>query len=50
MGLIIAQVVIGVVLEFFNMPPAFQVMHLVGIALMVCVQFLLILILRLRTE
>ncbi len=47
--LILIQIGGGVVLEFFEMPPAFQVVHLVGIALMVCAQFLLILIVRLRT-
>lgn len=47
--LILIQIGGGVVLEFFEMPPAFQVVHLVGIALMVCAQFLLILVVRLRT-
>mgnify|MGYP003639075365 CR=1 FL=1 len=48
--LIVGQIMAGVILEYFNMPPAFQVIHLVGIALMACAQFLLVLILRLRTE
>ncbi|MFV1883629.1 MAG: COX15/CtaA family protein [Balneola sp.] len=49
-GLILVQIAAGIILEFFEMPPAFQVIHLVGVALMVCAQFLLILILRLRTS
>lgn len=49
-ALILGQIAIGVGLELFGMPPALQVIHLVGIAVMVCAQFLLILILRLRTE
>lgn len=49
-ALIFLQIAAGVALEFFEMPPAFQVVHLVGIALMVCAQFLLILVLRLRTD
>ncbi len=48
--LILLQIAAGIALEFFEMPPAFQVIHLVGIALMVCAQFLLILVVRLRTN
>lgn len=48
--LILIQIGAGVALEIFEMPPAFQVVHLVGVALMVCAQFLLLLILRLRTD
>lgn len=48
-GLIIGQVAAGIILEFFEMPPAFQVVHLVGIALMVCAQFLVLLLIRMRT-
>ena len=48
--LIAAQIFVGVGLEYLNMPPALQVVHLVGIALMVCTQFLLLLVVRLRTE
>lgn len=48
--LIVVQIGAGVVLEVFGMPPAFQVIHLVGVALMICAQFLLILILRLQAE
>ncbi|RNC79406.1 MAG: heme A synthase [Balneola sp.] len=45
---ILSQIAAGVILEYFDMPPAFQVVHLVGIALMVCAQFLMLLMLRLR--
>lgn len=48
--LIFAQIGAGVALEIFEMPPAFQVIHLVGVALMICAQFLLVLILRLRID
>jgi cytochrome c oxidase assembly protein subunit 15 len=49
-GLIILQITAGVILEYFHMPPAFQVIHLVGIAVMVSVQFLLLLVLKMRTN
>ena len=49
-GLIVAQIAIGVGLEFLDMPRVLQVLHLVGIALMVCTQFLMLLVVRLRTE
>ncbi|MEQ9309893.1 MAG: COX15/CtaA family protein [Balneolaceae bacterium] len=48
--LIVLQIGVGIALEIFNVPPAFQVIHLVAVALMICAQFLLVLILRLRTE
>lgn len=46
MGLIFFQIALGVGLEYLNMPPSFQVLHLVGVAFLICTQFLLILILR----
>lgn len=49
LALILVQILIGIGLEYLNMPPVLQVIHLVGIALMVCVQFLLLLVLRLRS-
>ena len=49
-GLIMLQILVGIGLEFLDMPPAFQVIHLVGIALMVSGQFLFLLIIQLRTE
>ena len=49
-GLIVAQILIGVILEYFHLPPVFQVLHLVGIAVMVFVQFVLLLLLKMRTE
>lgn len=48
--LILSQILIGMGLEYLGMPPSFQVIHLVGIALMVCCQFLLILSVSMRTE
>jgi cytochrome c oxidase assembly protein subunit 15 len=44
--LILLQVLIGIGLHYLNMPRVLQVLHLVGMAVMVCTQFLLILILR----
>ncbi|MEQ9264891.1 MAG: COX15/CtaA family protein [Balneolaceae bacterium] len=48
--LIVIQILIGIGLEYLDMPPSFQVIHLVGIALMVCCQFLLLLSVRMRAE
>ncbi len=48
LALIFLQILIGVGLEYLDMPRVLQVVHLVGIALMVCIQFLLLLVLRLR--
>jgi len=44
--LVITQIIVGVGLEYLNMLAFLQVIHLVGIALMICTQFLMILILR----
>ncbi len=49
-ALILSQILAGIVLEYFDMPPVFQVVHLVGIALMVCAQFLMLLMIRLRAS
>jgi cytochrome c oxidase assembly protein subunit 15 len=46
LGIILLQVFVGVGLEYLSLAPALQVIHLVGIALMICVQFLLILMLK----
>lgn len=43
--LILIQVASGVGMYYLSIPPALQVFHLVGIALMVCAQFLYILVL-----
>ncbi len=42
-ALIITQIVVGVGLEYLAMAAPLQVIHLVGIALMICTQFLMIL-------
>lgn len=49
-GLIAVQIIAGVALDYLDMPPTFQVIHLVGIALLVCAQFLFLLLVRMRTE
>lgn len=43
--MILSQIAIGVGLEHLNMAAPLQVIHLVGVALMICAQFLLILVL-----
>ncbi|HAH51839.1 MAG TPA: heme A synthase [Balneola sp.] len=44
--LIFAQVLIGVGLAYMDVPRVLQVLHLVGIALMICLQFLMLLMTR----
>lgn len=44
--LVIAQVLIGIGLHYLDMPRILQVLHLVGMAIMVCTQFFMILVLR----
>lgn len=44
--LVFVQVMIGLGLYYLDMPRVLQVLHLVGMAIMVCTQFLLILVLR----
>ena len=43
--MILSQIAIGVGLEHLSMAAPLQVIHLVGVALMICAQFLLILVL-----
>lgn len=45
-GLILFQILIGVGLYYLGMPPVYQVFHLVGIAFMICAEFLLLMVLR----
>ncbi len=45
-GLILLQIIVGVSLEWFNMPGVSQVIHLVGVAVLICAEMLYILILR----
>ncbi len=47
-ALIFAQIVIGIGLAYLDVPKVLQVLHLVGIALMICGQFLMILMLNKR--
>lgn len=47
---ILLQLGTGIGLEHFNMPRVLQVLHLVGVALMICSQFLFILILGLMAN
>jgi cytochrome c oxidase assembly protein subunit 15 len=49
-ALILAQIAIGVGLEYLGMPAVLQVLHLVGIAFMICGQFLMYLLLSQRTK
>ena len=43
--MILLQIAVGVGLEYSNMAAVFQVIHLIGVAVMICAQFLLILVL-----
>ena len=44
--LVLMQVLIGIGLYYLDMPRILQVLHLVGMALMVCIQFLMILVVK----
>jgi cytochrome c oxidase assembly protein subunit 15 len=45
-GLVIFQLFVGLGLLYLDMPKALQVLHLVGMAFMICAQFLLIMVAR----
>lgn len=45
---VVAQVALGAGLYYLGMPPAFQVLHLVGIAVLICLEFLCLLVVRPR--
>lgn len=45
-GVILMQIGLGAGLYYLGMPPAFQVLHLTGIAIMVALEFLLVMVLR----
>ncbi|HYW34847.1 MAG TPA: COX15/CtaA family protein [Balneolaceae bacterium] len=47
MTTIVIQILLGVGLYYMGMPPVLQVLHLVGVAIIICLEFLTILILRL---
>lgn len=46
LAIVLAQVVSGIGMQMFNIPPAFQVVHLVLSALMVCLAFFGLLVVR----
>lgn len=48
--LILSQILIGVGLAYLNVPKVLQVLHLVGIALMICAQFLMLLMLGVKSK
>lgn len=48
--LILSQILIGIGLAYLSVPKALQVMHLVGIALMICAQFLMLLMLGVKSK
>jgi cytochrome c oxidase assembly protein subunit 15 len=45
-GLIILQIILGAGLYYLGMPPVYQVLHLVGVAFLICAEFLFLLIVR----
>jgi len=49
-ALILAQVLIGVGLAYLDVPKVLQVLHLLGIALMICAEFLMLLMLGVRSQ
>jgi cytochrome c oxidase assembly protein subunit 15 len=49
-ALIVAQILIGIGLAYLDVPKILQVLHLVGIALMICAQFLMLLMLKVRSK
>lgn len=46
MGFIILQIALGVGLYYLAMPPAFQVLHLVGVAFLISFEFIFLLVVR----
>lgn len=49
-GLLVAQALTGIGLNYLGMPGALQVFHLLGFALVVCSQFLMLLMLGIKPE
>lgn len=45
-GVILFQIGLGAGLYYLGMPPAYQVFHLFGVAVLVCLEFLLLLVVR----
>ena len=46
MGVILFQISLGAGLYYLGMPPAYQVFHLVGVAVLICLEILLLLIVK----
>jgi len=49
-ALIFAQILIGVGIAYLDVPKILQVLHLVGIAFMICAEFLMLLMLRVKPK
>lgn len=45
-GVILFQIALGAGLYYLGMPPAYQVFHLLGVAVLICLEFLLLLIVK----
>lgn len=45
-GVIVFQIALGAGLYYLGMPPAYQVFHLVGVAILICLEFLLLLVVK----
>ena len=45
-GVILFQIALGAGLYYLGMPPAYQVFHLVGVAVLICLEFLLLLVVK----
>lgn len=45
-AVILLQIALGAGLYYLGMPPAFQVFHLLGVAVLICLEFLLLLIVK----
>ncbi|MDX1585450.1 MAG: COX15/CtaA family protein [Balneolaceae bacterium] len=46
LGVILFQIALGAGLYYLGMPPAYQVFHLVGVAVLICLEFLLLLVVK----
>lgn len=47
-AVILFQIALGAGLYYLGMPPAYQVFHLVGVAILICLEFLLLLVVKNR--
>lgn len=45
-GVILFQILLGIGLYYLGMPPAYQVFHLLGVAVLICLEFLLLLVVK----